>query len=724
MRTQRMKKLFSAVAALSPVFCFQATAATTDDAEPKLDEIIVTATKREVSAQEVPISITALSQAALERTGADSFKDYLALAPGVAYNEGGGLVGSGAVTMRGIAASFGQQGLQQTTEVFIDDLPSLARFRSYLGTDLRTFDVERIEILRGPQGTLFGSGAMGGAIRLVTNKPDATKFNAVAELGGASTHGGEGSYSANGMLNLPLVENKLAMRLVGYDRDDGGYVHNVTHDKDDVNHVRSYGGRALLSYLPNDRLSLRLTLTGQKDRQDDSDRTFLHSTDGGALDFDSIDANTVDIRTDIANLTAEYDLGFASLLSSSTYAKRDILWLPDETAWANRIFGTSGDVFRNYVIATDSKVQEIRLTSHGDGPFQWIGGLFYLDQDLQYNTLMTVQGLGAAFDVGSDLYFDFREHTGTKEKAVFGELSYKLPHEVTLTAGARWFENTVAYELLYGGEFAGPSIPYRDPHESAVTPKVSVSYQPMKDLNLYALASKGYRTGQNNYTPLVDPNTGLPPAVPPFYGPDSLWNYEIGMKSLWLDSRLKLNVAAFYIDWKDIQLTIDLPIGSWVDNAGSATSKGLELELQAALTRWAEFGSAFTYTDATIDKVKEGVAAVPGQRLPGTAKYAVSNYLQFTRSLPSHTSGYLRLDHRYTGKKAGDLSTVNLESESYGTFNIRTGLYFSNYELALYVNNLTNEEPALTPSPGFLGNVDFTTRPRPRTIGATFRMNF
>jgi outer membrane receptor protein involved in Fe transport len=185
-----------------------------------------------------------------------------------------------------------------------------------------------------------------------------------------------------------------------------------------------------------------------------------------------------------------------------------------------------------------------------------------------------------------------------------------------------------------------------------------------------------------------------------------------------------LNVAAFYIDWKDIQLTIDLPIGSWVDNAGSATSKGLELEFQAALARWAEIGSAFTYTDATLDEVKPGVAASPGQRLPGTAKYAVSNFIQLTRSLPQDMSGYLRLDHRYSGRKPGDLSSVDREAEAYNTFNVRTGLYFSNYELALYVNNLTNEDPALTPSPGFLGNVDFTTRLRPRTVGATFRMNF
>src|SRR5258707_8889311 len=215
-----------------------------------LEEITVTATKRRENLQDVPFGISALSTKDLERSGAESEQDYLATVPGVNYTDAGR--GRSLLTFRGISTVGLPGNLQQTVEIYVDEFPLTDRFSAWTSPDISTFDIERVEVLRGPQGTLFGSGALGGAVRIITNKPDATTFHAKIEVGGATTDGGAGSDSFKAMVNAPLIDDKLALRVVGFRTHDGGWIDNVTRDQHKVNGGTNEGGRVMLEYTPTD----------------------------------------------------------------------------------------------------------------------------------------------------------------------------------------------------------------------------------------------------------------------------------------------------------------------------------------------------------------------------------------------------------------------------------------------------------------------------------------
>src|SRR6266478_3205075 len=228
-----------------------------------LEEITVTATKRRENLQDVPFGISALSTKDLERSGAESEQDYLAEVPGVHYSATGR--GRSLIVIRGIATDGGNlSNLQKTVEVYVDELPLTDRFSAWTSPDISTFDIERVEVLRGPQGTLFGSGALGGAVRIITNKPDATTFHAKIEVGGATTDGRAGSHSFKAMVNAPLIEDKLALRFIAFRTHDGGYVDNVIRNQRNVDGGTSEGGRAVLEYTPTDALKLRATVLNER----------------------------------------------------------------------------------------------------------------------------------------------------------------------------------------------------------------------------------------------------------------------------------------------------------------------------------------------------------------------------------------------------------------------------------------------------------------------------
>src|SRR6266446_9834584 len=216
-----------------------------------LEEITVTATKRRENLQDIPFGISALSTADLEKVGAESEQDYLAEVPGVHYTDAGR--GRSLLTIRGISTVGLPGNLQQTVEVYVDELPITDRFSAWTSPDISAFDIERVEVLRGPQGTLFGSGALGGAVRIITNKPDATAFHAKIEVGGATTDGGAGSDSFKAMVNMPLIDDKLALRVVGFRTHDGGWIDNVTRDQHKVNGGTNEGGRVMLEYRSEER---------------------------------------------------------------------------------------------------------------------------------------------------------------------------------------------------------------------------------------------------------------------------------------------------------------------------------------------------------------------------------------------------------------------------------------------------------------------------------------
>jgi iron complex outermembrane recepter protein len=698
--------------------------ASQDETGATLEEIVVTAQKKEERLQDVPFGISALTAQDLERTGAMGYRDVFAQVPGVQFM--GASRGRNAIIIRGVATRADNGDNQQpTVEQFLDDMPLTDRFGPWGGTDLGTFDIERVEVLRGPQGTLFGSGAMGGAVRLITSKPDLSAFRAKLEAGLSSTRGGDDSTNIAGMLNAPLVQDKLALRAVAYRRRDGGWVENVFREQDNVNRETQEGGRLMFAYQPTEALKLGFTALHDEYLADDSPLTFRFNDNGGGApdNWQGIDPERTDSKLDLYSATVDYDFGPASLASVTSYGERDMFLTTD---WA-RVFGvTSGDF--DFFITRDSKrfAQEVRLSSHGETPFEWVVGGFFFDYSLATHQVWRLPGPFTLLN--ND------ELVEVTESALFGEATYHLTDKLSVTAGVRAFRNKYGHTTTSAADAGGidSTSPLTEAESDAVTPKLSMSFYPRDDVHLYATAAKGYRVGQINF------NLGLDPRIPRAYDPDSLWNYEIGMKSTWLDGRLKANLAGYYIDWKDIQLTLFLfdengngiLASNHINNAGQAEIKGVEAELAVVPVEGIELGTAMTYNDGELTSVDEGVnvggiTVEPGTPLPGTPKFSASGYLQGSRNFGPAVAGYLRLAYRHVGTIPVDLGNPDsLPVESYDSLDLRLGAFYQNYELALSVENLRNDD-AITSGSGFtFDQAPSATRLRPRTIGITLRASF
>ena len=315
------------------------------------------------------------------------------------------------------------------------------------------------------------------------------------------------------------------------------------------------------------------------------------------------------------------------------------------------------------------------------------------------------------------------------EQAVFGEVTYQISDQLSITAGGRWFDNTFEFEIpVFEGLLIGDPAPspLLEETSSSFTPKVSVSYFASDDVHFYATAAEGFRVGQINFG--ATPTNGVPIS----FEPDTLWNYEVGMKSIWQQGRVKLNVAAFYIDWTDIQLRRSIILAGntivFTANAGDAVSKGVEVEATYIPTDQLELGTSFTYNKATLESVLDGVTLIPGSTLPGTPEFSMSNYIQYaTDDLPNNLAGYIRLSHQHVGEMVSDIENAdNLYSDTYNAFNLRAGVMIDNYEVALYADNLLNSD-AVTSRYKLDADARTTFRAfrlRPRTIGLTFRVDF
>ena len=704
----------------------QGVAQTQEEFSGFLEEVVVTATKRSKNLQDVAFGLSAQTEDSLNRIGAIGAEDYLATVPGVTYNSLGR--GRSPIIFRGVATISTSilSDAQSTSAIYIDDLPSLQRWGAWTNTDPNTFDVERVEVLRGPQGTLFGSGALGGAVRVINNKPDVAAFAASVELDYSSVKDGDDSNSISGMLNIPLIEDELALRLVAYTRDDGGYIDNTVRNEKNVNSGETNGARFMLAWNATDNLDLRLTVTHQADEVDDSSATFADKADGERYEYNGILPEFSDVSISVYNLTAEYDFGSVLLTSSTTSSERESFINLDFVSITDVIFGTGLDPNEtDYSLdeEVETVAQELRLSSQGNGSLEWTVGLFFFEQEIETAELWTADNLLPDGLAGQSLYLP-----NIKERAIFGEASYNLSDQLSITAGGRWFDNTFEMEIpVANGALSAGLLPLTKENSSSFTPKVSVSYHPTDEIHLYATAAEGFRIGQVNIG--VSPGNG----VPLTYEPDSLWNYEVGMKSLLLDGRLKLNLAAFYIDWTNIQLqrTVVLSSGqilNFNDNAGDAISQGIEAEMTYVPIDGWELGSALTYNEAELDSAEPDTGLTSGSDLPGTPKLSLSNYIQYSMdNLLNGMSGYVRLGHNHVGEMVSNIvNTDSIYSDTYNVFNLRAGIYLNDYEVALYVENLGNNDAATSKYDPDLFNV-FNARAyrlKPRTMGLTFRARF
>ena len=723
--------------------------AQSDSEELILEEVIVTATKRAASIQELALSVSALQGSDLEDQAAFNFADYAESVPGLSFN--GNEPGNSKLIVRGISTDSFNAQLQSTVGVYIDEMPGVDVFIPTSTPDLHMFDVNRVEVLRGPQGTLWGSSAMGGALRIVTNKPNVTENEYATRVTAANVSDGDFGYGLDGMANFVLSPDTLALRLVAYTRTDAGYLDAPNLGEKNSNEVAVTGGRASLRWAANDRLTIDLTTTYQKIDADDGAAAWLNDPLNPAVSATAKDRlrfnyipETREQRMTVSNLVIEYEFDNFSFVSSTTLGDMELNSVTDQTSNTTlpTVPITGGTLFESGFFNDDQSetfTQELRLVSNNpDSAFEWVAGVFYLDNERE---LRSHQGLLSNAEMypfpllPGNVQFTQSIDNGRTEKAVFGELTWHLNDRWAATVGARYFDNEQDFgTAIIFAPFAPGFPPFvqagdTTTSESDYTPKVSVSFAPNDDMMFYALASKGYRLGGANQAAL-----GLPFPIPETFDSDTLWNYELGARTVWNDGLIVLNATLFHVEWDDIQSAFrlnipPLPPFPFFFNAGKGHSTGIEVELAAQLSENWEFHTAITALEAEMDSVDDvtgGLTDVqPGAKLPGTPEFQASTWLQYGFTLFGNESAF-RLSHRYVGESNYDLVSTAVQGD-YNVFGLLLNSDISdNMVLSIFVKNLADDDGVTSTVPGvsFAGFPDVRYLVRPRTIGLSLQANF
>ncbi|WP_114950911.1 TonB-dependent receptor [Sphingosinicella terrae] len=684
--------------------------------------IVVTATRRDESLADVPFSIQAVGGEELARTGAVNFADYARSIAGVSFLDDG--PGRSQIFIRGVSTGGDvDTGKESTVGVYIDETPVTEGSSQ---PDLRLYDIDRVEVLRGPQGTLYGSGSLGGTVRIITNQPRFDEVAGYGQLLGSATEEGGLNGSANGWVNVPISDS-VAIRAVGYAIHNSGFIDNGFSGEEDINEEDTYGGRIALRARPGTNLDV--ILTGAY--QETDIEAYNRATDAyPELALNQSAPEPFHDRLGTANLTVNLDLSVGRLTSSSSYFDRRRAFENDIDYFLEAGFGIPrGASILSY--EARSFAQEVRLASTSSGPFTWLVGAFYLNRDEEFVQTINVAGVPPAETPGGNLYYASID-TQVEQVAGFAEIGYEILPALTATVGARLSQvERSAARLSDGPALGGRSEVSGNFSESSTTPRFNLSYEPPGGILVYAQAAQGFRIG--------GVNAGLPPCGPgctidvgPTFRSDSLWNYELGAK-IQLDRAVLLAGSIFWIDWRDIQLNVSRGDGfNGFLNAGTARSRGFELELNGRLTDQLSIGGQVTYTDATLRSLAPGVAgfATPGTRLPDVPEFSAAANATWTKQLGADSQLYLRGDVQFVGDRISNLGPGALPLDEYVLVNLRIGVDFGRYSTSLFVSNLFDERAQLSRN-SFSGVRDGSpiafdryTVNVPRTIGVSIARNF
>lgn len=709
-----------------------------------LQEVVVSATKRTEDIQNVPLSVTAFSAAQLEAKGVENFFDYGTSVPNLSFGLG---AGDGSLAARGIALR-GIQGTN-TTGFYIDDTPVVETL------DPHIVDVARIEVLRGPQGTLYGAESMGGTVRIITEQPTATAFSAQAHGSLSDTEHGAWNQLIEGDANVPLVSEKLSVRASGYYQFDSGWFTKwlgpetvpPTSVLTDVGSMQYYGGQLALRYEPLAGLAITPRIMYQRTNQDG----VPYAT--GSPD-NLVQREIFNIReggTDswwLASLTLSYAAPFGTFLSSTSVFERRTFETEDDTDVFSHDLGLppsqSIPVPTTRSIDLHRFAQEVHFASTFSGPLQFILGGFYSRTTQGRDYEITSSGLMAATGYPSDLLLSLINQRQYSEYAAFGDVSYRLLESLSATVGVRAYRDTAMYSqftngLFYGGNtqtYLAPST-----NDSGFTPRYVLEYRVTPNLLSYASAAKGFRQGGNNpAVPLGPPpqgcsqdlaNLGLTPAQVLAFRPDSLWSYELGVKSSFLDRRFTANAAAFLVDWSDIQQQVALPLCGYflTGNSGRAQSDGFEFEFDGQLLPGLTLGIGVGYVHARITEKGVGSVQPVGSPLYQVPNLTLTGSVDYRWPLTANWAGFGRIDSSYIGESysANNGALHPLHRPSYEITNLRIGVRSNRYEVAAFVTNLFDERANL--GDAVLLGAQLPGQPRilinqPRTVGIDARITF
>jgi iron complex outermembrane receptor protein len=730
-----------------------ATAAADSD---KLDEIIVTAQRREQKLQDVPISMIAITGATLENLGFTSFNDYATLIPNLSVGSGAGAGGNGngfgvsstrAVAIRGVAGN-------NTTALYLNDTPIP------ISVDPRVIDVDHVEVLRGPQGTLFGAGSMGGTVRLVTREPSSTEFyGKVFGEGSYVDHGG-GGYSANSTFNIPIIQDNVALRVSAFSSFDPGLYTRTfggpldprspilpyppggapVGQKDHVGATQSTGFIATIGITPKSIPGLSITPMFMYQRSNSNGYPVADYAPDNFVQTRPLDVpEAVTDTWSFGGLTLKQETSFGKFTVFGTYFYRSAFDLEDTTD----INAISFWGLPYYVPApldntmlTKTYTGEARFESSIPGPVQFVVGVFDSLSERVFNEYYNAPGLNVASGgaTGTDLEYTQASPNADRQRAVFVDVTYQVTHDLEVSAGVR--RAYLAHEGTYvadGPLNGGSSNAYAEHGERNTAPRYTAKYQIAPGQMVYASAAKGFRIGGTNslLPPICDQSLaalGIHNGDP--FKSDSLWSFELGSKNSWANDRVRTRVAAYRINWKGLQESIYLPCTfSVVGNSGAAVSKGAELEVDMALIDHLTLNLAAGYEDAKITEATTSSNTVVGQPLNDVPKWTGSVIAQYVIPM-GERQGFLRGDWSYTGTRSSFINTPppdGLTLHSYSQVNFRVGANQGPWEVALFARNVFNtlgEIGDLMPEGAQLPGRPRYFVTRPRTIGLQVKRDF
>jgi outer membrane receptor protein involved in Fe transport len=659
----------------------------------RVEEITVTGLKHEQALQDVPASIQALTAETLEDMGADDFTDYARNVPALNFADLG--PNRVEINLRGMGKlSAGNA----TVGVYIDDI---AVADSFNNPDLKLFDVERVEILRGPQGTLYGESSMGGAIRLLTNAADpaglAYKFDAT----GSSTSGGGENWFGNAMVNLPMPRDTFALRLVGYLRDEDGWVDNPFLGLENLNHAETEGARASARWFASE--STILTLTGTAQNLDAGGQPFTTDIcDPDFFCFGDLEQFTTVAETDEEELRQavgnfQHVFSWGELVVIGGWVDREYDRIID--------FGLPGSFTSDQKIVSG----EARLAD-STAKTNWVGGVYYKKWD-QDNTLiienLPIEGLGLV-EFGNFIFFN------TEDTSLFGEATHYFNDKWSGTLGLRAFEeekHDPFTQTIDGFPFDESDL---SSDESDLLPKLGLAFDATERVKLYTIYAEGYRPGGVN--PIITMN----PDAPPTFEADTNESYELGLKSATASGKLVFNAALFHVDWENMQIsgTPDNSALGYTTNAGDTHTEGFEAELTARPLPGLDITLGGALMEAELDDPAEGGDA--GNRLPHTVEEEGSLSAQYRFSLTQRIGAFVRGDLQYRGDAFSDVRNRPQDhTDDYTLGNLGFGVELGAFEVFAFWRNVTDERAELV---RFQDGIQ-VYRNQPETVGLTLRFN-
>jgi iron complex outermembrane recepter protein len=675
-----------------------------------LEEIVVTATKRAQTVQEVPAMVSAISDQQIAQQGITQFADYLAVVPALSQS-GSGAPGQGQVIIRGLTSGNNQSA--STVGFVIDDIPftpnSPSGDSSLVTADPDIFDVERLEVLEGPQGTLYGANALGGLIRIVSKQPDLDSFSAAVKGDWVSVDHGGSDGTVHGMVNIPLVNDVVALRISAFDRTDPGFMRDVDTGRTDTNTTHASGGKAFLKIAPTSDLSIVFSGWTQDMHTDAAAQVYTDPTTlqpiycrycyNGALNY------SFDSQYRLGGMTVNWTSPFGTLTNVLGYGKytdysytQALDFAPLNAAFAPLGLPVDSVPLVTLAVPMEKLTDELRFVTTRMGNFEGLGGLYFTHETSQYIVSLSEREPLTLAPLSPPAFALFNNMLNLdtrplyKEYAAFTNLTYYFLPNLDATAGGRISHDQQNADTYSDGFLIGPATQsHFGSNENPVTYLANLRYRPQENVDTYIRYATGYRPG--------GPQQNALPGYPTTFGPDSTDNYEVGVKTRWLDGQLTANLVAYYTIWKDIQLNYNVAVGgnsfTLTGNGGRATTRGLEFQGAYTPIRGLTTQLSLSYGHAYLDVNVPSLGAQVGDTLPFAPRITAALMADYSFPVGAGLNGDVGATYGYQGARftsfPGYQLDPNFELPGYGTLNLRAGLNWTRYSVELRLNNATDK---------------------------------